>query len=83
MNNWPKVRFDAACPPDKAFLMPPDVVARMDLMIAAATMRDYGIISHEMYLGVCKEVTDAAVKAAKEGRIGVITNLGEATCSDK
>lgn len=73
----PKARFDAACPPDKVFLMPPDVTAGMDYMEAAAAMYRHGIIDRPTYLGVCEKVTERAVQAAREGRIGVITNIGE------
>lgn len=69
------VRLDPSCPPNEMFLVPPEVSAGLDLMDAAASMKQHGIISEQTYLGVCEEVTEAAVKAAREGRVGVITNL--------
>lgn len=70
------IRFDPSCPPNKMFLVPPEVSAGLDLMDAAASMKRHGIISQQTYNGVCKEATDAAVQAAGEGRVAVITNLG-------
>jgi hypothetical protein len=74
-NQWPKIRFDAACPPDKAFLMPPDVTAGIDLMDAATTLLRHGFINWQDYTQICQEVTDRAASAAREGRVGVIKNL--------
>lgn len=69
------VRLDPACPPNKMFLVPPDVKQGLDLMDAAAVMKRHGIISEQTYFGVCREITDATVQAAREGRVAVITNL--------
>lgn len=77
MSMMEMVRFDAACPPDKAFFIPPDVSVAMDLMESAAVMVRHGIMDGATYLGIVKEVTERAVQAAREGRIVMITNLGE------
>ncbi len=69
------IRTDPSCPPDEMFFMPPDVVAGLGLIDAAAVMKRHGIISEQIYLGLCKEVTDAAVQAAKEGREAMIANV--------
>lgn len=75
---WPTpIIADDACPPDKMFMMPPDVTEGLQFMKAAAVMRRHGVISQVTYDGLCKEITDHAVQAAREGRIGVITNIGE------
>ena len=68
---------DPSCPPDTIFMMPPDVKQGLDALHAIAQLRAHGIISEELFAGLAKEITDQAVKAAREGRIGVITNIGQ------
>lgn len=68
---------DVDIPKGMIFIIPPDVKAALELAKAADAMKRHGIISEGLRGNIWKLATDAAVKAARERRVGVITNLGD------
>lgn len=69
--------LDPACPKDTIWMMPPDVAAELALLHLAAVMTAHGIINRQAFNDLAERITEHAVQAAREGRVGVITNLGD------
>lgn len=69
--------LDPTCPRDMIYTIPPDVKAAFDLLDAAVRIKCHGILDESTFKLVEEGIVEYVTQAAREGRVGVITNLGD------